>query len=124
MARLRRGSTVLETARQRLAGLKAITPAPNFGTNLKVEDYETDINDFSRELDNYNQQIAALDELNNSLEAREDSLRDKNKRFLSATEAQYGGNSSEYEQVGGTRSSDRKRTPRKPSSKGGTGTKV
>ena len=31
MARTRRGSSVLETARQRLAGLKAITPAPNLG---------------------------------------------------------------------------------------------
>ena len=97
MARLRRTSTVLETARQRLAGLKSITPAPNFGTSLTVTAYETAINGFGTKLDTYNQNVAALDDLQNGLAADETTLREMNKRMLSAVEAQYGPDSSEYE---------------------------
>lgn len=113
MARLKRSSNVLETARQRLAGLKSITPAPNFGPNLTIAAYEADINSFSTSLDAYNERVSALDDLQNQLQAEEAALRDKNKRVLSAVEAQYGPDSSQYEQAGGTRQSERKRPTRK-----------
>ena len=119
MARTRRGSSVLDTARQRLAGLKAITPAPNLGPALTLTAYDEEVTAFSTALDNYNQQLAAIDELQNSLDAAEASLRDKNKRILSAVEAQYGPDSSEYEQAGGTRQSDRKRPTGRPKGSGG-----
>ena len=67
MARKRRTSSVLETARQRLAGLKSVTPAPNFGTSLTVTAYETTINGFGTKLDTYNQNVAALDDLQKRL---------------------------------------------------------
>lgn len=120
MARARRGSSVLDTARQRLAGLKAINPAPNLGPALTLTAYEQELTTFSADLDSYNQDLAALDEKQNRLEAGENSLRDKNKRILSAVEAQFGPDSNEYEQAGGTRQSERKRptgrppTPKKP----------
>lgn len=114
MARARRSSSVLDTARQRLAGLKAINPAPNLGPALSLTGYETETTTFSTSLDTYNEKLAALDELQNSLEAAENSLRDKNKRILSAVEAQYGPDSSEYEQTGGTRQSERKRPTGRP----------
>jgi hypothetical protein len=113
---------VLETARQRLAGLKSIQPAPNFGPNLSVADYEQKIKNLGDELDGYNAKLAALDEQQNTIDSKEDALNDLNKRMLSATGAQYGSDSSEYEMVGGTRSSERARTPRKPDGKGGTNT--
>jgi hypothetical protein len=109
MARKRRTSSVLETARQRLAGLKSITPTPNFGASLTVTAYETTINGFGTKLDTYNQSVAALDDLQNGLEADETTLRELNKRMLSAVEGQYGPDSSEYEQAGGTRQSERKK---------------
>lgn len=120
MARTRRGSSVLETARQRLAGLKAITPAPNLGPAVTLPGYEQEVTAFSALLDAYNQQLAALDELQNQLEAAESSLRDKNKRILSAVEAQFGPDSSEYEQAGGTRQSERKRPTGRPRGSGGS----
>jgi predicted nucleic acid-binding Zn-ribbon protein len=64
-------------------------------------------------LDSYNQRLAALDSLQNDVAASEADLRDTNKRMLSAAEAHYGSDSNEYEQVGGTRVSDRKRPVRK-----------
>ena len=46
--------------------------------------------------------------------AEESELNDWNRRVLSAVEAQYGPDSSEYEMVGGTRKSERKKGTRKP----------
>ncbi|MDT5060489.1 MAG: hypothetical protein QOH63_948 [Acidobacteriota bacterium] len=118
MARAKRSSSVLEAARQRLAGIKAITPAPNFGPGLQVADYEQEINDFSAKIDKYNGMLSTLDDLQNEIEADEGNLRSKSARMLSATEAQYGPDSSEYEQVGGTRRSERKRSTKKTAVKG------
>jgi hypothetical protein len=109
MARAKRTSSVLETARQRLAGLKSITPPPDFGTGLALAGYETDIKSLSDQLDDYNEKLSTLDQLQNDLESSEADLRVKNTRILSAAEAQFGPDSSEYEQAGGTRRSDRKR---------------
>ena len=114
MARLRRTSQVLETARQRLAGLKSINPAPDFGTALTLVAYETKASAFDTSLDTYNQHLAALDDEQNTIDAQEQDLRDWNRRLLSATEAHYGPDSSQYEVAGGTRKSERKKSP-KPS---------
>lgn len=118
MARTKRTSSILVTARQRLAGLKSITPPPNFGANLTLAGYEGDITSLSDKLDEYNERLSALDSLQNELDGLEAGVREKNVRMLSATEAQYGPDSSEYEQAGGTRRSERKRTgpkgPRTP----------
>lgn len=113
MARLKRSSNVLETARQRLSGLKTITPKPNFGPTLDLEQYEQEINSYSANLDQYNDTLTLLDRLGNDLEAGEAHLRDKNKRMLAATGALYGPDSNEYETVGGTRASERKPNTRK-----------
>jgi len=117
MARLRRTSQVLETARQRLAGLKSIAPPPTFGPTVTLNSYEAATLAFGQKLNSYNEAVAALDDLQNGLESDEGSLREMNKRILSAVEAQYGPDSSEYEQAGGTRQSERKK-PTKPG--GGT----
>ena len=109
MARLKRSSNVLETARQRLSGLKSITPKPDFGTALDIDDYEQDINDLGTSLDKYNGTLSLLDSLQNELDGKEANVKDKNRRMLAATGAQYGPNSSQYEQVGGIRTADRKR---------------
>jgi hypothetical protein len=113
MARLKRKSKVLDAARQRLSGLKSITPLPNFGPNLQVADYEQKINDFSAKIDRYNQFLSTLDDLQNEIVADEKELRTMNSRMLSASEAHYGPDSSQYEQTGGIRRSERKKRPPK-----------
>lgn len=109
MARTKRTSTALETARQRLAGIKSITPAPSLGADLSLTGYETDINAISTKLDSYNEELSRIDQLQNELDSLESALREKNRRYLSAVEAHYGPDSTEYEQAGGTRRSERKR---------------
>ncbi|HYY56347.1 MAG TPA: hypothetical protein VE842_03390 [Pyrinomonadaceae bacterium] len=118
MARAKRKSTVLDTARQRLAGIKAITPPVDFGPNLLMADYEQEINNFSAKIDSYNGMLATLDNLQNEIEGDENNLRIRNTRMLAAAEARYGADSSEYEQAGGTRQSERKRSAKKSTTKG------
>ena len=113
MARLKRSSTVLETARQRVAGIKTITPTPNFGDALDLEQYDLDITAFSASLDRYNDALTLLDRQQNDLNAQEKRLREKNVRVLAAIGALYGPNSNEYETAGGTRSSEHKRSTKK-----------
>lgn len=109
MARTKRTSAILETARQRLAGLKSITPLPDFGPALTLAEYEAEIGAMSNKLDSHNLLLSDADQSQNELEALERALGEKNVRVLAATKAHYGPDSSAYEQVGGTRRSDRKR---------------
>ena len=112
MARQRRKSTILEIARQRLAGLKEITPKPDFGAVLTLEAYEAEVNTFRDFHDSYNGDLAALDDKTNELEDREQRLADFSQRILAAVKGLYGPDSSEFEQVGGLRRRDRKRPVR------------
>lgn len=118
MARKRRTSAVLETARQRLAGLKSLKPVPDFGGDLNVAGGEATITDCSGELDGYNQNMATLDEQQIRVETKEDAVSDWAKRLLSAGAARFGTDSPEYEALGGTRQSERKQRPRKGSGGG------
>ena len=112
MARLKRSSLVLETARQKLAGLKQISPAPTFGSDLTVEGFEAEIDGFNDDQDKYNGALAALDEQTNELDKREQRLSDFSQRITSAVRGVYGPDSNEFEQVGGVRRSDRKKPGR------------
>ena len=113
MARQKRSSPILEAARRRLAGLKAIKPKTNYGPGLAEEDFEKDITDPEALLARYNQMSSEMDDLLNQIQAGEARAADKSRRILSATEATYGPDSSEYEMVGGTRLSERKKPGRK-----------
>ena len=112
MARLRRNSPVLETARQRLAGLKAILPPPDMGKALTIEGCEAEIEAYSARQDSYNSKLATLDDETNQLDDHEQRLHDLNQRIQAGIKAQYGPDSSEFELVGGLRRSDRKKPAR------------
>lgn len=120
MARRKRSSPILEAARRRLTGLKAVKPKPNYGAGLTEEEFEQDIVAAETLLLRYNQMSSEMDDLLNQIQAGEARANDKSKRVLSATEAAYGTDSSEYEMVGGTRLSERKKRSSKKG--GGTGT--
>ena len=108
MARRKRTSAVLEAAHHRMAGLSTIDPAPDFGDGLTVAAYTTTANDFSTQLDSYNQMVSAVDEAQNRLDAAEENLNEQNVRILANVKAHYGPDSNEYEQAGSKRLRDRK----------------
>jgi hypothetical protein len=113
MARLKKTSAVVETARRRLAGLKSFKSPPDFGPTLTVPVYDAKEKSVTAKLDAYNQSLDVSDQLQNEFQAEEAELKDLNRRFLAAGEATYGPDSSEYELLGGTRKSERKRPTRK-----------
>jgi hypothetical protein len=113
MARLKRKSETLESARRRLAGIQQISPKPDFGPGLSLEAYEAEIEGFIDDQNAYNGDIAALDERANQLDTRERRLADFNQRILAAVKAQFGPDSNEFELAGGVRRSDRKKPVRK-----------
>lgn len=108
MSRTKRTSPILEAARVRLAGLKSITPAPDFGPDLNIPVFEAQLAAVSAQLASYNQLLSTVDQELNALRDLETPLADKSTRLLSATKGKYGPDSSEYQQVGGTRTSHRK----------------
>jgi len=125
MARLKRTSTVIETALHRLAGLKTIDPEFNFGPGFTRAEVEAEIKDVADTLDEYNTILSRADEVKNRYEAKEKAQQTKNARLLSMIAARFGTDSSEYEICGGTRTSERKKPSRKKGSgdgdSGGTG---
>ena len=112
MARAKRKSETLESARRRLAGIQQINPKPDFGPGLTVEAYAAEIAGFIDDQNAYNGDIAALDERSNRLDAREQRLADFSLRILAAVKAQFGPDSNELELAGGVRRSDRKKRVR------------
>ena len=113
MTRRKRTSSIVDTAQQRLSGLKGITPKAEFGPNLTEAMYEAKIASVSGLLNAYNQKIAELDQDQNDLRKAEAELNEMNRRFLAAGEANYGSDSNEYEMMGGTRKSERKKQTKK-----------
>ena len=115
MARQRRTSPALVVARARLAGLNKINPAPSLGPTLTPQAYQAVMDDTVAIEDSHSQLAAQMDDSSNRFDAQNDLLSDWNRRVLSAVEAQFGPDSSEYEMVGGTRKSERKKPSKKPS---------
>ena len=115
MARRKRTSSrTLEKARHILAGLKQITPKPEFGPELTEALFEAEVNGFTHYLEVFNGGLSEMDDQQNRLNDRELKLGDFSQRMQAAVKALYGPDSSEVEVIGGVRRSDRKRRTRKP----------
>jgi hypothetical protein len=114
-------SAALETAHKRLAGLKACNTKPNLGADLSAETYEADIALLEDKVAARNDARANLEQMQNEIDRLVVGLADKSSRILAGVGAQLGKDSDEYELVGGTRTSERKRPgPKKPGGAGGT----
>lgn len=116
MGRKKRGSRILEQASARLSGLKSINPALDMGNGLSVAAYEQALNTLRAKLEAYNQKLSELDEELFQVEAEEEKVSELHGRILAGVAAAYGRDSSQYEAVGGTRTTDRKNSSRKADS--------
>lgn len=108
MARRRRISKILDNAQTRIAGLKSIDPALDLGNGLTLTAYDTIVSAGLTNLSTYNQALAKLDDLYNALLQSEKEAADMSERMLAGVAARYGKDSSQYEQAGGVRKSERK----------------
>jgi hypothetical protein len=99
----------LEKGKSRLAGLKSIKEDLDFGDNLSVVVYDTQLGLLETKIQTYNQTLSTIDDLYNECIAQIDVIKDYNERMLSGVALKYGKESSEYEMAGGTRKSERKK---------------
>ena len=106
MARKKKTSQVIEKAELRADSLKSIDAALSLTGDLNLAAYEAKIEDVKKSLSAYNTKLSELDGQLNAFLAKEKELRDLSTRMLAAVGAVYGKDSSEYEQAGGTRTSE------------------
>lgn len=112
MARQRRESSILNEAQNKLLSLKTIDGKFDFGNSLDVATYGNSIEELKGLLDSYNTLLNQVDEKVNLLQASEKKVREFNSRLLAAVAARYGRDSSQYEKIGGVRTSERKKIRR------------
>ena len=110
---MRGPSAAFQRATKKLAGLKSIQPEPDLGSELTIENLDKKLDTIQTKTASFNQRISELDALANELDALDSDLRQLDSRFLSAVAGRFGRDSSEYEAVGGTRTSERKKRERK-----------
>lgn len=109
MARRKRMSPSLTNAQTRSASLTSIDDALDLGSGLTLTAFDAKITATSDKLDEYNTKLSELDGLLNELETLEGELDELSSRMLAGVGVKFGKNSDEYEQAGGTRTSERKK---------------
>ena len=110
MARHKRTSPIVEKAYVRAVSLKAIEADLDLNGGMSIAAYTAKISAVQALLDAYNLKLTELDGMLNVLQAQEQELKDFSSRMLAAVAVAYGRDSSEYEQAGGTRTSERARS--------------
>lgn len=115
MALKKRTSKIFDDADLRASGMQSIDPNLSLGNNLTLAKFKQLITDGRTKLDDYNLTLATADQKANDVAAAEQNVRDYSARMLAGVAATYGKDSSQYEQSGGTRTSERKRTVTKKS---------
>ena len=117
MARQKRISPALNEAKKRrdaLAGIDPANAAFDLGGGLTKAAYDAQITTVETTLGRYNLLLQQADGLLNTLAQEEKPLKTLNTRMLAGAKGKWGPDSSEYEQAGGTRTSEIKRKPRTP----------
>ena len=113
MPRPKRKSPVLEKAQNRSDALATIDPKLSLGQDLTLTSYNAKTAALEEKVKEYNDLLAQTDSTSTTLDTMEAELADLTERMLKGVASQYGRDSVEYGQAGGTRKSDIKRSPRK-----------
>lgn len=117
MPRVRKtNSPAITDGEQKIIGLKTISATLNLQNGVSVAEGQRLLDAARAALDEYNVALAVADEKSNVFADAEDALRQFNSKVLPAVGLKYGKDGTEYESVGGTRDSERKRPARKAKS--------
>ena len=113
MARQKRNSPAIDDGNTRAASLKTIDPAMDFSNGVSLTALTAATAAAKLKLDAYNALLSQTDDALNALEVAEKTVTDLSSRLLSGVKTKYGADSSQYEQAGGTRTSEIKRAAKK-----------
>ncbi|CAN5357191.1 hypothetical protein BH10ACI1_BH10ACI1_25340 [soil metagenome] len=103
----------VQKAQQRTDGMKSIEPALDLGNGVSVATMEAAITKVSNGISAYNTLLSQLDQMGNDIEADIKSMNELSSRALKGAEFVFGADSNEYEMLGGTRTSERKKYKKK-----------
>jgi hypothetical protein len=120
MPRKKQASAALTKAETRLAGLKAINPAIDFGNNRNIAQLDHLATQVRTKLNAYNDALALIESSKNELVDLEKQLNSLADQMLLGVAFEYGRDSHEYALAGGVRMSDRVRKSMRTRIKGGT----
>ena len=112
MSRQKRKSRILEKAKFRVAGLKAIDPNITFDDTYSLQNLTRLIAEFHSMLDRYNDAMAVIDSSKKQLDEMEKILSKVSDKMLAGVGFKYGKDSDEYELAGGVLDSERVRKGR------------
>ena len=112
MARKKKKSAVLEKSQERLTGLKTIDVKVDLGNGITSATFEKEVGSLRQQIEAYNMLLTKADDAANTIETAEKQLSISAENVLLGVKMKYGKDSSQYEMVGGTRQSERRR--RKP----------
>jgi phosphoribosylcarboxyaminoimidazole (NCAIR) mutase len=103
-------SSAQNQAKVRLSGMKSLSETLDLGDGVSVASLEVLGAEAAAKLAAYNQKLSEADTLANELDAIDKELKQLSSRALSKVAGKYGRDTSEYEAVGGVRTSERKKS--------------
>jgi hypothetical protein len=116
----REKSKAVDAAQTRLAAMKAIDTAQGSAVNYGSDKdpctsatIEAQCAKIEADIEQYNGLLAQADELGNTIGQEETALNEDSARVLLGAASKFGRDSSEVEQLGGTRTSERAKPKRK-----------
>ncbi|MGB3670612.1 MAG: hypothetical protein WBG63_07210 [Phormidesmis sp.] len=109
MARRKKTSATLTKAQQRLSGLKSIAAQVDLGNGVTSDTFGKEVSALQQKIEHYNTLLSTADDAVNEIEQMERQLSVSAENVLIGVKMKYGKDSSQYEMVGGTRQSDRRR---------------
>ena len=106
-------SKKLQLAQKRLDGMKSIDPTLDLGNGVSVTAFEASMKTSTDGIGEYNTMLSQIDQKGNDVDSSIKATCDLGGRALKGVEFKYGKDSNEYEMMGGTRTSERKKPSKK-----------
>jgi uncharacterized protein YukE len=106
-------SKTIAKAKVRISGMKSLDPALDMGNGLSVKTYAAAIQAAEQKVEAFNTAVATISQLSSDAEKAEKALAELSERMLSTVAGRYGRTSNEYEMAGGTKRTNRRRSPKK-----------
>ena len=117
MAKSKNSNPSFKKMEERLTGLKSIDAALELHNGIKIADGEVLKTNFKKIEEEYKIMMSNLDAKRTELKEAEKLLNHFSKSALIGVKSQFGDDSTEYAKAGGTRISQRQRSPRKAKAK-------
>ena len=103
----------VQNAQKRVDGMQSIENKLDLGNDVSVDTMTAAIKKVTDGISEYNTMLSQIDQKGNQIDADLKAMNELSSRTLKGGEFKYGKDSNEYEMLGGTRASERKKSGKK-----------